>query len=301
MLFDRIPLSSEWPDAWLDTYVGDRPENTDGLLVIPGGGYSRVCSDREGEPIALSFLGMGINCFVLHYTTAPNGVYPQQLLEAALAMKHIKENAARYHVDPDRIFVVGFSAGGHLAGTLGTQWHIPVVAEKMGGNAEIAKPKGMLLCYAVTSQHSGSFKNLFGTETLTEEQLEKSVLPNLVDVQTVPAFIMHTAFDSIVPIYNALEMAEKRHLDEHIRKELEEKNAVAEACGYYFDGKGKVVYETRSIGIDFNEIDKMDCIIVVAGGKKKAESLLAVSHSIPNGIFVTDEEAAMEMLRLAGK
>lgn len=208
MLFERIPLSSEWPDAWLDTYVGDRPETTDGLLVIPGGGYSRVCSDREGEPIALSFLGMGINCFVLHYTTAPNGVYPQQLLEAALAMKHIKENAVRYHVNPDRIFVVGFSAGGHLAGTLGTQWHIPVVAEKMGGNAEIAKPKGMLLCYAVTSQHSGSFKNLFGTETLTEEQLEKSVLPNLVDVQTVPAFIMHTAFDSIVPIYNALEMAE---------------------------------------------------------------------------------------------
>ena len=105
----------------------------------------------------------------------------------------------------------------------------------------------------------------------------------------------------LLGVGNALEMAEKRHLDEHIRKELEEKNAVAEACGYYFDGKGKVVYETRSIGIDFNEIDKMDCIIVVAGGKKKAESLLAVSHSIPNGIFVTDEEAAMEMLRLAGK
>ena len=94
-------------------------------------------------------------------------------------------------------------------------------------------------------------------------------------------------------------------LDEELHyrggKELEEQHAVAEACGYYFDAKGKVVYETRSIGIDFNEIDQMDCIIVVAGGKKKAESLLAVSHSIPNGIFVTDEEAATEMLRLAGK
>ncbi len=105
----------------------------------------------------------------------------------------------------------------------------------------------------------------------------------------------------LLGVGNALEMSEKRHLDEHIHRELVEKNAVAEACGYYFDGKGSVVYETRSIGIDFNEIDKMDCIIVVTGGKKKAESLLAVSHSIPNGIFVTDEEAAMEMLRLAGK
>ena len=105
----------------------------------------------------------------------------------------------------------------------------------------------------------------------------------------------------LLGVGNALELAEKRRLDEAVRKQLEKDNAVAEACGYYFDGAGKVVYETRSIGIDFNDIDKMDCIILVAGGKKKAESLLAVSRSIPNGIFVTDEGAALEMLRLAGK
>ena len=87
----------------------------------------------------------------------------------------------------------------------------------------------------------------------------------------------------LLGVGNALELAEKRRLDEAVRKQLEKDN------------------ETRSIGIDFNDIDKMDCIILVAGGKKKAESLLAVSHSIPNGIFVTDEGAALEMLRLAGK
>lgn len=112
---------------------------------------------------------------------------------------------------------------------------------------------------------------------------------------------METADILLLGVGNALEMAEKRHLDEGVRKQLEKDRAVAEACGYYFDAKGKVVYETRSIGIDFNEIEKMDCVIIVAGGKKKAESLLAVSHSIPHGIFVTDEEAAMEMLSLAGK
>lgn len=105
----------------------------------------------------------------------------------------------------------------------------------------------------------------------------------------------------LLGVGNALELAEKRHLDASIRELLKKEDAVAEACGYYFDRTGKVVYETRSIGIDFNEIDKMDCIIVVAGGENKAESLLAVSRSIPNGIFVTDEGAALEMLRLAGK
>lgn len=112
---------------------------------------------------------------------------------------------------------------------------------------------------------------------------------------------METANILLLGVGNALEMAEKRHLDDSVRKLLEDKKAVAEACGYYFDAKGQVVYETRSIGIDFNEIEKMDCVIIVAGGKKKAESLLAVSRSIPNGVFVTDEEAAMEMLSLAGK
>ncbi len=112
---------------------------------------------------------------------------------------------------------------------------------------------------------------------------------------------MNQANILLLGVGNALEMAEKRRLDETVRKQLEKDRAVAEACGYYFDGRGRVVYETRSIGIDFNEIHKKHCIITVAGGKRKAECLLAVSHSIPNGIFVTDEGAALEMLRLAGK
>ncbi len=112
---------------------------------------------------------------------------------------------------------------------------------------------------------------------------------------------MNQADILMIGVGNALEMAEKRHLDEKIRTYLREQKAVAEACGYYFDAAGKVVYETRSIGIDFNDIQKMQCVIVVAGGKNKAESVLAVSQSITNGIFVTDEGAALEMLRLAGK
>lgn len=134
------------------------------------------------------------------------------------------------------------------------------------------------------------------------DNLSPSVLEEMKKTPDIVEAIaeMEQADILLLGVGNALEMAEKRHLDESIRTRLQQDRAVAEACGYYFDSKGRVVYETRSIGIDFNEIDKMNCIIVVAGGKKKAESVLAVSHSIPNGIFVTDEGAALEILRLAG-
>ena len=105
----------------------------------------------------------------------------------------------------------------------------------------------------------------------------------------------------LLGVGNAMEMAEKRRLEQSIRRQLKKDHAVAEACGYYFDSAGQKVYETRSIGVDFNDIQKMDCVILMAGGRKKAESILAVSHSIQGGVFVTDEGAALEMLRLAGE
>ncbi len=101
----------------------------------------------------------------------------------------------------------------------------------------------------------------------------------------------------LLGVGNALDMAEKRRLDEDVKKYLAEQSAVAEACGYYFNRSGEVLYRTRSIAIDFNEIEKMNEIIVVAGGEKKAESILAVSQSMPGGVFVTDEGAALKMLQ----
>ncbi|WP_312071385.1 sugar-binding transcriptional regulator [Anaerotignum propionicum] len=102
----------------------------------------------------------------------------------------------------------------------------------------------------------------------------------------------------LLGVGNALDMAEKRRLDEEIMANLVKQDAIAEACGYYFNRSGEVLYRTRSIAIDFDQISKMDEVIVVAGGEKKAESILAVSKSIPSGIFITDEGAAMKMLRI---
>jgi len=211
MIYEKIPLSSSDPSVYLETYVADGPEFCDGLLVIPGGGYHVVCADREGEPIAQAFLGHGVNCFVLHYTVAPNGVFPVQLIEASLAMKYIKEHAQRYHVDPERIFAVGFSAGGHLAASLGTLWHLPRIQAALGDAPGINKPAGMMLCYGVLTAfgrtHPGTFQNLLGIENPTLKQMEPVSLDRHVDEKTCPAFIMHTFDDQVVPLDNALFMA----------------------------------------------------------------------------------------------
>ncbi len=214
MLYEKIRLSDTDDRVYLECYTADEPEVCDGLLVIPGGGYAGVCADREGEPIALAFLGRGVNCFVLHYTVAPDGIFPVQLIEASRAMRHIRENAERYHVDPSRIFVTGFSAGGHLAASLGTLWHLDEVRRAVGGAEGINRPTGMILCYAVLTAfseahaHKGSFYNLLGTKTPSDEALKAVSIEYHVDERTCPAFIMHTFDDRVVPVGNALLMGQ---------------------------------------------------------------------------------------------
>ena len=91
------------------------------VLIIPGGGYSYT-SEREAEPVAMKFLAQGYNAFVLYYTCEP-APFPIALQEAGMAMVYIRENAKELAVREDKIVSIGFSAGGHLAGSLGTMWH----------------------------------------------------------------------------------------------------------------------------------------------------------------------------------
>lgn len=213
MLTKRIYLDEQFDNVYLDVYVAKPMDHfvRDAILILPGGGYKDL-SAREGEPIALAFMAQGYNAFVLNYSVNHQKHFPGQLIEASLAMAHIKDHAEEYNINPDRVFVTGFSAGGHLAGSLGILWHLPEIYEATGMEYGYNKPAGMMLGYPVITGsedfgHKGSFLNLFG-ENATEEALEQASLEKHVDERSVPLFIMHTATDAVVPVKNALVLGE---------------------------------------------------------------------------------------------
>ncbi|MBO5939248.1 MAG: alpha/beta hydrolase [Clostridia bacterium] len=214
MKHERIYLMEGNEDAYLDTYIADPiPSFTrKALLIIPGGGYGKICSEREGEPIAHAFMPYGYNAFVLHYTVGRKKPFPAQLIEATLAIKHIKDNAENYGIDPEQLFVVGFSAGGHLAASTGVLWKNDEVLKAVAMPYGETKPRGVMLIYPVISpkfqNHIKSFRNLWCTDTPTEEQLSAAAIEQHVDADSAPAFIMHTANDQVVDVRNALTVAD---------------------------------------------------------------------------------------------
>ncbi len=216
MIYERVFLDESDDRVYIDTYVAnDRTVVRDAMLVIPGGGYREVCTAREGEPIALAFAAKGMNCFVLNYRVGREGdVYPAQLIDASRAILHIRANSEKYNVNPARVFAVGFSAGGHLTGSLALLSSDPEVLNTLGIKEGDNTPNGVVMSYPVVSAllntHLGSFANLAGTtvEDLTLAQKEKYSLERHVKKNSPPAFIWHSAEDQIVPISGSMALAE---------------------------------------------------------------------------------------------
>ena len=201
----------------LYTYILDRSEalpfqqKRPAVIICPGGGY-HFKSDREAEPVAMRFLAAGIHAFVLQYSVAPSR-YPSSALELAAAVQLVRENAENWGILPDRIFIAGFSAGGHLCATLGTLWDESVFEKAFDfqrGRDKSWRPDGMILCYPVISfgeyGHKGSRDNLLGPDA-SSEQAHKLSLETRVGPGTVPAFLWHTFEDSSVPVENSLQFA----------------------------------------------------------------------------------------------
>ena len=170
MKCERIPLGAQ--GAYLDTYfLADSPELKAGacrpaVVVCPGGGYAYT-SDREAEPIALALCARGFHACVLRYPCAP-ARFPAALCALAEAVAWVRAGAAENHVDPRQISVCGFSAGGHLAGSLGVFWNAPFLAAETGLAPQDMRPDKMVLCYPVITggefAHKGSFDNLLGAD-----------------------------------------------------------------------------------------------------------------------------------------
>ncbi len=209
MIYERIRLWEEHPEAELISYIPDMtaelslpPRKT--VIVFPGGGY-HFLSDREAEPIAFQFMAAGFNAFILRYSVGKQITPWAPQIEAALAVKYVRENAEKYNVDPSGIFVCGFSAGGHLAASISTLWNRPEITSHLGGAPEgIDRPDGSILCYPVITlvhgKHKGSFVNLTGQPEPTPDSIGPFALQNSVDKKTPPAFLWHTFTDATVPV-----------------------------------------------------------------------------------------------------
>lgn len=193
---------------YIDTYFLDVKDKRPCVLVLPGGGYA-LTSEREAEPVALQFIMAGYHAVVLHYSVAPNK-HPQPLLDASLAMAYIRENSDKYNIDTEKVFVCGFSAGGHLAASLGVHWNKQYIIDELGITKGINKPNGLILCYPVIvwgdKAHRGSFNNLLG-ENPNEALLNEMSLEKWVGEHTPPTFIWHTFEDKGVPVDNTLMFA----------------------------------------------------------------------------------------------
>ncbi|MBT9332454.1 alpha/beta hydrolase [Paracidobacterium acidisoli] len=178
------------------------------ILVIPGGGYAHVAIGHEGFQIAQWLNAQGMAAFVLDYRVAPYH-YPVEINDGRRAMRLIRAHAAEYGVDPNRLGVWGFSAGGHLASSLGTHCEEKNVTATDTTDAESCKPNFMVLSYPVISMelpeaHAGSRMNLLGPDV--DPKLEHEYSNQFaVTAQTPPTFLFATTKDPTVPVENSLD------------------------------------------------------------------------------------------------
>jgi acetyl esterase/lipase len=228
MITRIIPLREDVQTVYLEAYLlKNSPDfQTDArrpaVIVCPGGAYMAT-SDREAEPVALRFLAQGYHAFVLRYSVQTR--FPQPMLDLARALLLVRANAAEWRVDPDQVAVCGFSAGGHLAASLGVLWNRPWLYEPLGASPDQIRPNALILGYPVIDlelvdntpivvpQHGPEplrLMDLVNTMVLGEPDpaLLKRYRADLhVSPATPPTFIWHTGGDELVFAHNALRFA----------------------------------------------------------------------------------------------
>lgn len=201
----KIYLSEVNTESYITAYTLNVQEIRPAIIICPGGGYSRV-SDRESEQVAMQFLAKGYHAFVLNYSVVPYK-YPTQLIELAQAVKIVRDHADEWMINKEKITIIGFSAGGHLAGSLGVHWDKSVIREQLKVDNEYVRPNAILLAYPVITSgefaHRGSFDNLVGED---KELLEFLSLEKQVGQHMPPVFLWHTVTDQAVPVENSLLM-----------------------------------------------------------------------------------------------
>jgi acetyl esterase/lipase len=189
--------------------------NGTGVVVCPGGGYRNLASDHEGKQVAEWLNTLGVSAFVVQYRVGPRYRHPVPLQDAQRALRLVRARARDFGVDPARLGILGFSAGGHLAATTGTHDGEGAPAANDPIDRMSARPDFMVLAYPVMSMaapyaHRGSVQSLLG-DTPDPRLLEDLSNERRVTARTPPAFLFHTADDATVPVENSLAFTQAMH------------------------------------------------------------------------------------------
>jgi len=192
----------------LTIYLAPRVAVGTAVIVAPGGGYQGLAMDHEGRQVAYWFNAMGVSAFVLKYRLGPKYHHPIELGDAQRAIRIVRARAQEFGVQPDRIGMMGFSAGGHLTATAGTHFDAGKADAADPIDRASSRPDFLILGYPVISSdpaiaHAGSFRNLLGDnpdpKLLEDLSNDLRVTPN-----TPPTFLFHTTADTGVPAENSV-------------------------------------------------------------------------------------------------
>lgn len=209
---DAAPLADgtaeeDRPGIWI--YPAPREKNTSAAVVVcPGGGYQHLALGHEGEEIAQFYNAHGITAVVVRYRLGPKYQHPVPLLDAQRAVRTTRQRAKEWGVDPNRIGIMGFSAGGHLASTVITHFDQGDSSSNDPIEQQSSRPDFAVLCYPVIAiatefAHEGSKNNLLGKDAPAEMVASLSNERN-VTAETPPTFLFHTAEDKPVPPENSV-------------------------------------------------------------------------------------------------
>lgn len=190
-------------------YAPNGRGNGTAVIVAPGGGYGNLAQNHEGRQVANWFNAQGVAAFVLRYRLGPTYRHPIELNDAKRAIRLVRARAAEFNLQPNRIGIMGFSAGGHLASTAGTMFD--------AGNAQAtdpidrvsSRPDFLILGYPVITSsgpyvHAGSMRNLLG-EAPGQALLDEMSTDRRVTKETPPTFLFHTNADTAVPAENSVQ------------------------------------------------------------------------------------------------
>lgn len=210
-----------WPDGApgaLGSAETDKPtltvfrttlrRNGTAVIIAPGGGYLNLSMNNEGRQVAAWFNAMGVTAFVLKYRLGPRYHHPIELGDAQRAIRLVRARAADFGIQPDRIGMMGFSAGGHLTATAGTMYDDGNPSASDPLDRPSSRPDFLILGYPVISfdpaiAHAGSVRALIGDSP--DEKLRELLSPELhVTEKTPPAFLFSTSADTTVPVENSV-------------------------------------------------------------------------------------------------